>query len=44
MFANSDSDPRRYDVGRLGPRQFRLWSCGVRRVDAGQQREWEVKH
>ena len=29
--------PRRYDVGRLGPRQFRLWSCGVRRVDAGLQ-------
>lgn len=24
---------RRYDVGRLGPRRFRLWSCGVRRVD-----------
>jgi len=24
---------RRYDPGRLGPKKFRLWSCGVRRVD-----------
>eukprot|EP00931_Biecheleriopsis_adriatica_P029499 TRINITY_DN17507_c0_g2_i1.p1 TRINITY_DN17507_c0_g2~~TRINITY_DN17507_c0_g2_i1.p1 ORF type:complete len:596 (+),score=96.03 TRINITY_DN17507_c0_g2_i1:98-1885(+) len=24
---------RRYDLLRLGPRNFRLWSCGVRRVD-----------
>ena len=25
---------RRYDPGRLGPKKFRLWSCGVRRVEA----------
>mmetsp|Transcript_5603 Transcript_5603/g.9044 ORF Transcript_5603/g.9044 Transcript_5603/m.9044 type:complete len:569 (+) Transcript_5603:171-1877(+) len=24
---------RRYDLSRLGPEEFRLWSCGVKRVD-----------
>lgn len=24
---------RRYDLARLGPKEFRLWSCGVKRVD-----------
>jgi len=24
---------RRYDVARLGPKEFRLWSCSVKRVD-----------
>eukprot|EP00450_Noctiluca_scintillans_P026931 CAMPEP_0194515818 /NCGR_PEP_ID=MMETSP0253-20130528/48573_1 /TAXON_ID=2966 /ORGANISM="Noctiluca scintillans" /LENGTH=516 /DNA_ID=CAMNT_0039359603 /DNA_START=21 /DNA_END=1567 /DNA_ORIENTATION=- len=24
---------RRYDVSKLGPKEFRLWSCGVKRVD-----------
>mmetsp|Transcript_71186 Transcript_71186/g.123539 ORF Transcript_71186/g.123539 Transcript_71186/m.123539 type:complete len:586 (-) Transcript_71186:47-1804(-) len=24
---------RRYDAARLGPKEFRLWSCGVKRMD-----------